>query len=67
VTYDEALEDHEPMSFAAARRELGKHSCRILNWMPDAECLRKIEVTNDIDDPEWIACTPAAILGWLGY
>ena len=62
MTYEDAIEDHDHISIRNARAELGLHGCRIIT-----EEAQRIYVTNDIDAPEWIACTPAAILIWLGY
>lgn len=63
MTYDEALEDNEPCTLATAKSELKKHQCRVISEGPN----NTIQVTNDFDPPEWIDCTPTAILGWLGY
>lgn len=59
-----AIEANEVISTASAARELRRHHCRILA-VDDAK--RMIQVTNDCDAPEWIACTTAAVLLWLGY
>lgn len=71
---DEALDCHEPISVETARRELRRHGCRIISGPQIGEAYLtgrgksdQIEVTNDLDPPEYIDCTPAAILAWLGY
>lgn len=68
MTSDEALEDDEPIGLEAARRELRKHFCVIL----DGSCSKgedawQILVANECDPPEWIRCSPKSILEWLGY
>jgi hypothetical protein len=61
---EDALECHETISVRRARTELARHYCRIVATNADGS---RIFVGNDCDAPEWIDCTPAAILTWLGY
>jgi hypothetical protein len=76
MTYDEALEDDEPLALPVAKMHLRQHGCRVLEVRGVAEpegrtepanWPAEIRVSNDLDEADWIACTPAAILGWLGY
>ena len=66
---EDAMEADERVSLKVAARELAKHYCTIIGQQggDDTAHPRRIYVTNDMDEPEWIACTTKAILEWLGY
>lgn len=69
-TSEDAIEANEGVTLKAAQAELARHGCRVLATLTEAPFggnPEKIQVTNDIDEPEWIECTTAAILIWLGY
>lgn len=59
---EEALLADERISYTAAQHELARHGARII-----AKAGNMIQVTNDIDPPDWIDCTTAGVLIWLGY
>lgn len=59
---EDALADDEIIGMKAAAAELARHGCRILATLGE-----NIMVTNDIDPADFIRCSPAGILGWLGY
>jgi hypothetical protein len=64
---EDALECHETITLDRARAELARHGCRIIDTDCFTNGMPQLRVTNDCDAPEWIDCTPAAILAWLGY
>lgn len=65
-TSEEAIQANETISLGAARAELHRHYCRIVDQRGGIGPLM-IEVTNDLDPSEWIPCTTKAVLEWLGY
>jgi hypothetical protein len=70
MTLEDALEDREFMSLGRIRAELAAHGCRLLATLTEKPFGGEpefIQVTNDLDPPEWIEPTPAAVLAWLGY
>lgn len=73
MNLEDALESDERLTLAEARRELRRHHCEIIasrgtatGSMPTAYPTH-VYVSNGHDPAEWVECTPAAILAWLGY
>lgn len=62
TTSEDALADDDVIGLRAATRELERHDCRVLAVEGE-----RLHVTNDCDHSEWIRCSPAAILTYLGY
>lgn len=70
MTSDEALEDHDAISYRAADRELKRHGCVILaaaSWPGSTPMLLVQQPADPKFMTDWIECTPAGVLSWLGY